>query len=130
MSALSRRQLLGQGALVVAFAMAGKAAAQEPKKDGLPGDLEKYPQLDSWIRIDAEGHITVFTGKAELGQGLKTALIQVAADELAVSPGDIELVTADTARTPDEGVTAGSHSMQDSGMAILNAAANVRLLLT
>ncbi len=130
MSALTRRHLLGQGALVVAFAMSGKAVAQEPRKDGLPGDLEKYPQLDSWIRIDADGHITVFTGKAELGQGLKTALIQVAADELAVLPGDIELVTADTARTPDEGVTAGSHSMQDSGTAILNAAANVRLLLT
>src|SRR6201999_4007428 len=65
-----------------------------------------------------------------LGQGLKTALIQIAADELAVLPADIELVTADTARTPDEGVTAGSHSMQDSGIAILNAAANVRMLLT
>jgi CO/xanthine dehydrogenase Mo-binding subunit len=121
---------LGHGALVVAFATGGAALAQEAKKDGLPGDLDKYPQLDSWIRIDAAGHITVFTGKAELGQGLRTALIQIAADELAVSPTAIELVTADTARTPDEGITAGSHSMQDSGTAILNAAANVRLLLT
>jgi len=129
-SALSRRQLLGHGALVVAFATSGAALAQEAKKEGLPGDLAKYPQLDSRIRIDAAGHITVFTGKAELGQGLRTALIQIAADELAVSPAAIELVTADTARTPDEGITAGSHSMQDSGTAILNAAANVRLLLT
>ena len=71
----------------------------------------------------------MFTGKVELGQGLKTALIQVAADELAVSPAAIELITADTQRTPDEGITAGSHSMQDSGTAILNAAANVRVLL-
>jgi nicotinate dehydrogenase subunit B len=129
-SALTRRRLLGHGGLVVAFALTGNASAQEQKKNGLPGDLEKYPQLDSWIRIDVDGHITVFTGKAELGQGLKTALIQIAAEELAVLPGDIELVTADTARTPDEGVTAGSHSMQDSGTAILNAAANVRALLT
>ena len=76
--------------------------------------------LDSWIRIDADGSITVFTGKAELGQGIKTALIQVAAEELVVSRrARIELVTADTARTPDEGYTAGSHSMQDSGTAIL-----------
>jgi len=126
---LGRRTLLGRGALVVAFALSGRAFAQETVEKVPVGDLEKYPLLDSWIRIDADSRITVFTGKAELGQGLKTALIQVAADELAVSPAAIELVTADTARTPDEGVTAGSHSMQDSGMAILNAAANVRLLL-
>jgi CO/xanthine dehydrogenase Mo-binding subunit len=129
-SALTRRRLLGAGALVVAFSLTRQAAAQVyEKRPALPGDLDKFPLLDSWISIDADGHITVFTGKAELGQGLRTALIQVAADELAVSPAHIELITADTARTPDEGVTAGSHSMQDSGTAILNAAANVRILL-
>jgi len=132
---LSRRSLLGTGllgtgALVVSFALARGAGAQEMPAEPLPGDLEKYPMLDSWIRIDSEGQITVFTGKAELGQGLKTALTQVAADELSVSPSAIELITADTALTPDEGVTAGSHSMQDSGTAILNAAANIRVLLT
>jgi CO/xanthine dehydrogenase Mo-binding subunit len=105
-------------------------AEDAEKKPALPGDLEKFPLLDSWIRIDADGHITVFTGKAELGQGLKTALVQLAADELAVPPASIELVTADTARTPDEGVTAGSRSLSDSGTAVLNAAANVRQLLT
>jgi CO/xanthine dehydrogenase Mo-binding subunit len=84
--------------------------------------------LDSWLRIDARG-ITVFTGKAELGQGIQTALIQVAAEELAVEPGAITLVAADTARTPDEGYTAGSHSMQDSGTAIMNAAAQAREIL-
>ena len=71
----------------------------------------------------------MFTGKAELGQGLKTALLQIAAEQLDVAPGQIELVTADTARTPNEGFTAGSHSMQDSGTAIMNAAAQVRGLL-
>jgi nicotinate dehydrogenase subunit B len=130
-SALTRRRLLGQGALVVAFSLSRRAMGQvAEKRPTLPGDLDKFPLLDSWIRIDADGHITVFTGKAELGQGLKTALVQVAADELAVPPAGIELITADTARTPDEGVTAGSHSLQDSGTAILNAAANVRVLLT
>src|SRR6267378_1209068 len=127
---LSRRRLLGNGALVVAFSLSRRATAQDPgKKPALPGDLEKFPMLDSWIRIAADGHITVFTGKAELGQGLKTALIQIAADELAVPAASIELITADTARAPDEGITAGSRSMSDSGTAILNAAANVRLLL-
>ncbi|HEV3492532.1 MAG TPA: molybdopterin cofactor-binding domain-containing protein, partial [Reyranella sp.] len=118
MSALTRRRLLGQGALVVAFSLSRRAMGQvAEKRPTLPGDLDKFPLLDSWIRIDADGHITVFTGKAELGQGLKTALVQVAADELAVPPAGIELITADTARTPDEGVTAGSHSLQDSGTA-------------
>ena len=81
------------------------------------------PYIDAWIRIDADGRVTVFTGKAELGQGIKTALIQVAAEELTVDPVRIAIVTADTGRTANEGYTAGSHSMQDSGTAIRHAAA-------
>jgi CO/xanthine dehydrogenase Mo-binding subunit len=129
----SRRELLSAGALVVAFTLAPRAFAQDRRppagEPGLPGSLRQTPMLDAWIRIDAQGAVTVFTGKAELGQGIKTALIQVAAEELDVPPGQIRLITADTERTPNEGVTAGSHSMQDSGTAILNAAANVRVLL-
>ena len=114
-------RLLGQGRAGRRLRLVAPAPPRQDARRAraLPGDLAKSPLLDSWIRIDADGRITVFTGKAELGQGLKTALIQVAADELAVAPSAIELVTADTARTPDEGVTAGSHSMQDSGTAIL-----------
>ena len=73
--------------------------------------------------------MTIFTGKAELGQGIKTALIQVAAEELVVSPARCTIVTADTERTADEGYTSGSHSMQDSGTAIKHAAAQARGLL-
>lgn len=71
----------------------------------------------------------MFTGKVELGQGLKTALLQVAAEQLDVAPSRLELITADTERAPNEGFTAGSHSMQDSGTAILHAARQVRDLL-
>lgn len=128
-SALTRRSLfVGAGVLVVSFAIARHVPAQEADV-ALPGSLDDAPFLDSWIRIDASGEITVFTGKAELGQGIKTALIQVAAEELEVTPDEIHLVTADTARTPDEGFTAGSQSMQNSGTAIRNAAAHVRALL-
>ncbi|MDB5829883.1 MAG: putative oxidoreductase subunit protein, partial [Variovorax sp.] len=95
----------------------------------LPGDLKKLPFLDGWIRIDARGLVTVFTGKAELGQGIRTALAQVAAEELVVPLARITMVTADTERTADEGYTAGSHSMQDSGTAIRHAAAQVREIL-
>ncbi|HEY2871574.1 MAG TPA: molybdopterin cofactor-binding domain-containing protein [Reyranella sp.] len=124
---LARRAFLAN-ALVVTFALSRGALAQDTSKK-LPQSLAKTPELDAWIRVGADGQVTVFTGKAELGQGIRTALTQVAAHELAVAPEKIDLITADTARTPDEGVTAGSHSMQDSGTAILHAAANARALL-
>jgi nicotinate dehydrogenase subunit B len=129
MPQLTRRRLLATGgALVVSFSLLPDLArAQGPST--LPGDLNKSPMLDSWIGIDADGQITVFSGKAELGQGIRTALVQCAAEELEVAPKSIRLVTADTERTPNEGYTAGSHSMQDSGTAILNAAAQVRAIL-
>jgi nicotinate dehydrogenase subunit B len=93
------------------------------------GDLSRGPYLDSWIRLGPDGRVTVLTGKVELGQGIKTALIQVAAEELDIDPARLTLITADTARTPDEGYTAGSHSMPDSGTAIRDAAAELRGLL-
>ena len=130
-AALTRRTFVATGcALIVSFAMSRSAlaqAAQQPVK--LPGSLDKTPYLDSWIGIDGNGAVTVFTGKAELGQGIMTALIQCAAEELDVDPKVVTIVTADTERTANEGYTAGSHSMQDSGTAILNAAAQVRAIL-
>jgi nicotinate dehydrogenase subunit B len=123
MNAMSRRAVLAAGGgLIVAFSL----RAEEPAR---PGSLKDTPLLDAWIRVAPDGRVTVFTGKIEMGQGLKTALLQVAAEQLDVAPDRIELVTADTARTANEGFTAGSHSMQDSGTAILNAAAQVRGLL-
>ena len=138
--ALSRRTILwGTGALTVQFALAGPLAAQNaptevqgPKPAAappLPGSLKETPFLDSWIRIAGDGRIDVFTGKAELGQGIRTALLQIAAEELGVPPAAIRLTTADTALTANEGYTAGSHSMQDSGTAIKYAAAQVRGIL-
>jgi nicotinate dehydrogenase subunit B len=128
---LDRRQVLaGGGALIVSFSLPD-ALAQEHAAAGTPkppGSLATSPYLDAWIRIDADG-ITAFTGKAELGQGFKTAFQQIAAEELDVPFEAIKVVTADTGRTANEGYTAGSHSMQDSGTAILNAAAQVRALL-
>ena len=127
-----RRVLAGGGALIVSFSMSDAfaqdqaAPAPAPKP---PGSLATSPYLNSWIRIDADGGITVFTGKAELGQGFKTAFQQIAAEQLDVPFDALKVVTADTRRTANEGYTAGSHSMQDSGTAILHAAAQVRELL-
>jgi nicotinate dehydrogenase subunit B len=133
---VSRRAVVaGSGALILSFSSLGRLAAQQGGGEApgsstpLPGDLSKAPFLDSWIRIDADGRITVFTGKAELGQGIKTALLQIAAEELDASLDQLTIVTADTSRTPDEQYTAGSHSVQDSGTAIMHAAAQVRQVL-
>ena len=128
----SRRSMLaGGGALILSFSLSRypTLAQDAPKPAPLPGDLKKAPFLDSWIRVGADGKITVFTGKSELGQGIKTALRQVAAEELSVRFEDIDLITSDTAQTADEGFTSGSQSMSDSGTAILHAAAQVRELL-
>jgi nicotinate dehydrogenase subunit B len=129
----ARRDFLRRsGALVVSFALFPAARAQQQAGHdaaGLPGSLRVAPFLDSWIRIDASGAITVCTGKAELGQGIKTALLQVAAEELRVPFERLTIVTADTQATANEGFTAGSTSMADSGTAIRNAAAQVRELL-
>ena len=77
--ALSRREFLAaSGALIIGFSLASSSLrAQKPPGPKLPGSLDANPMLDSWIRIDADSSITVFTGKAELGQGVKTALIQI-----------------------------------------------------
>ncbi|MDB5616804.1 molybdopterin cofactor-binding domain-containing protein [Tardiphaga sp.] len=125
---LNRRQMLaGSGALVVSFSLRPSVAQEQPAK--LPGSLRVAPFLDSWISIDAGGNITVFTGKAELGQGLRTAVLQIAAEQLDVPFASLSLVTADTGRTANEGYTSGSHSMDDSGTAVQHAAAQMRALL-
>jgi nicotinate dehydrogenase subunit B len=129
-----RRVLAGSGALIVSFSLSNAfaqdqsapAAAPAPKP---PGSLATTPYLDAWIRIDADGTITAFTGKVELGQGFRTAFQQIAAEELDVPFASLKVVTADTSRTANEGYTSGSHSMQDSGTAIQYAAAQVRALL-
>jgi len=129
-----RRVLAGGGALIVSFSLADAFAQDQSVPTpapaaSLPGSLKKSPFLDSWIRIDADGSITVFTGKAELGQGFKTAFQQIAAEELDVPFESLKVITADTHLTANEEYTSGSHSVQDSGTAIQNAAAQARELL-
>jgi len=84
-----RRVLAGGGALIVSFSLSSAYAEDQPAPAAvpppqLPGSLKDAPLLDAWIRIDADGAITAFTGKAELGQGFKTAFQQIAAEEMDV----------------------------------------------
>jgi nicotinate dehydrogenase subunit B len=131
-SFLSRREFVA-GSLTISFTAAALARrdlalAQAPAPK-LPGSLANNARLDSWLKIGANGEVTIFTGKAEIGQGIKTALAQIAADELDVLIERIAIVGADTARTPEEGVTSRSFSIIESGTALRLAAAEARNLL-
>lgn len=86
-------------------------------------------QLDDWLAIGTDGTVTAFSGKVELGTGTLTALAQIVAEELDVSINRIHMVMGDTVRTPNEGYTAGSMTIQASGGALRQAAAEARRCL-
>ena len=101
-------------------------AAPSPSAPKLPVSLAANPVLSSWVRFSPEGHVRVSPGKVEIGQGIVTALAQIAADELDVDIGRVQMVRASTAASPNEGVTSGSLSVQQSGRAIRQVCAEVR----
>ena len=86
-------------------------------------------EVDSFLTIDADGAVTVYSGKVDLGTGVKTALTQIVADELDVPMSSVRIVQGDTLTTPDQGPTFGSVSIQIGGMQIRNAAALARAAL-
>src|SRR5712671_7743953 len=100
--------------------------APSPSTPKLPVSLAANPVLSSWVRFSPEGHVRVSPGKVEIGQGIVTALAQIAADELDVDIGRVQMVRASTAASPNEGVTSGSLSVQQSGRAVRHACAEVR----
>ena len=103
--------------------MTERAPSPAPK---LPVSLAANPVLSSWVRFSRDGQVTVSPGKVEIGQGIVTALAQIAADELDIDIGRVQMVRASTAASPNEGVTSGSLSVQQSGRAIRQACAEVR----
>ena len=129
MTATLTRRRLGQaaGGLLIAFAFSPRPTGAQAA--GLPGSLANNRMLDSWLRIEADGSATIFAGKVELGQGILTALRQIAAEELDLPLARVAMVSGDTARTPDEGHTAGSQSIEYGGTAIRLACAEARALL-
>src|SRR3979490_1911679 len=101
------------------------APAPSPSAPKLPVSLAANPVLASWGRVSPEGHIMGSPGKVEIGQGIVTALAQIAADELDVDIGRVQMVRASTAGSPNEGVTSGSLSVQQSGRAIRHGCAEI-----
>ncbi|MEK7874641.1 MAG: molybdopterin cofactor-binding domain-containing protein, partial [Pseudomonadota bacterium] len=95
----------------------------------LPPTLNANRRLDRWLNINADGTVTVRTGKVEIGQGIVSAMAQIAADELDVDYTRIRMVPVDTSLSPDEGSTTGSRSIEEGGSALRQVCAEVRDLL-
>ena len=123
---LSRRKLLkGTGALVVSFSLAG-TVSEAMAQGAAAAKPVTLNEVDSFLAIDKTGKVTLFTGKVDLGTGIRTALAQMCAEELDVPFNNVSLVTGDTALTPDQGTTWGSLTIQSAGMQIRNASATAR----
>ncbi|HYL90940.1 MAG TPA: molybdopterin cofactor-binding domain-containing protein [Burkholderiales bacterium] len=91
--------------------------------------LSDARRLTQRVHFERDGTVTIATGKVDLGQGISTALAQIAADELGISLQKIRILPASTAYSPDEGVTSGSLSIQDGGKGLRKACAELRALL-
>ena len=128
MNALTRREFLkasSAGMLVVGFSLYGSARASTNVQLAPAKSVEREA-LDAWLSIDREGRITIYSGKVDLGTGVKTALAQIAAEELYVPLQHITMVMGDTATTPDQWLTGGALSISQGGSELRIAAANAR----
>lgn len=121
----SRRAFLKtSGALVVTFSVGGpnvNAANYASFAKTVATD-----KVDGFLAVDGKGMVTVYSGKVDLGTGIRTAMTQIAAEELCVPLNKVTVIQGDTALTPDQGVTFGSLSIQNGGMQIRQAAATAR----
>lgn len=126
---LSRRQFLQSGsALIVSFTLAGPVAAMTVAAPGAgtTGKSLDAKTLDAFLALHADGRVTVYTGKVDLGTGNMTALAQIVAEEMELPLERIEMVQGDTALTVDQGVTFGSLSIQVAGVTLRQAGATAR----
>ncbi len=127
----TRRHFIQQiGYVSIGFSLMGAAPVTDTffaptKRKGL-GNRPEQNQISAWLQVLENGKVLILSGKVELGQGICTALKQIAAEELDTRLDLIEIQLAETGKTPDEGYTAGSYSIQSSGMAIRKAAASAR----
>jgi len=125
----SRRSFLKAGSgLLIGFSMSDSSIvprlfAADTAANPAPG------KLDSWLRVEKDGTVKVFTGKVEIGMGVWTGLTQVVAEELDVPISRVEMIMGDTAETPDQGGVGGSTSISNGARPIRNAAASGRYVL-
>src|SRR6516165_6639932 len=124
---LSRRQFLkGTGALIVSFNLFPTASDLFAQATIGPGGEPDPTLLDSWLAIAPDGTVTVYSGKVDLGTGVETALAQIVAEELDVPFNQVNMVSLDTAKAIDQGITAGSRTIERAGPQLRQAAAAAR----
>lgn len=129
---VSRRDFLKLGGLIVSFAVPMRLAFAG--NDALPASATTAKvvapdQVDGFLAIDRQGKVTVYSGKVDLGTGVRTAITQIAAEELDVPVARVSVIQGDTLLTPDQGPTYGSLSIQNGGVQIRQAAATARRAL-
>ena len=127
----SRRALVKGGAMTIAFSLFGlpeRATAQAPAAGAARASLDAK-KVDTFFAMHADGSVTLYSGKVDLGQGLRIAMRQIAAEELGLAVDRIDYVEGDTALTPNQGRTSGSYGIQQGGMQIRRAAATARKAL-
>ncbi|GAC1416114.1 MAG: xanthine dehydrogenase family protein molybdopterin-binding subunit [Candidatus Velthaea sp.] len=125
---LNRRDLLkAGGALIVSFSLAGSVAPRAARAGTIKS--EAIDDVDAFLAIQPDGKVMVYSGKVDLGTGVRTAMTQIAAEELSVPFERVEVIQGDTGLTPDQGTSAGSLSIQIGGMQIRQAAATARQAL-
>ena len=118
----------GLGIVVATFAWTARSALGQAPSN-LPFSLRNNRRLEGWARLEPDNSVVIFTGKAELGQGILTALAQIGAEELDIEFDKVKMVSADTTRGADEQYTFGSQSIEQSGAAIRAAGAEARAIL-
>jgi nicotinate dehydrogenase subunit B len=128
-SRVSRRTVLKSAALTVGFALAAPKAVLDAAAQAVTGRVLDSKVVDAFLHINTDGSVTLFSGKVDLGQGLRIALRQIVAEELGVPIDGIDMIEGDTALTPDQGRTAGSNGIQQGGVQIRQAAATARRAL-
>ena len=122
----SRRTLLKGGALVVSFALTGRQTSAFAQGVTSAPRRRDAREVDAFLAVNGDGTVTLYCGKVDLGQGLRIAIPQIAAEELGIGIEKIKYIEGDTALTPDQGRTSGSTGIQRGGMQIRQAAATAR----
>lgn len=132
---VSRRAVLaGSGAFVLSaavpsFVLSEKAAAQAARLGSAAKPALQPTQLDTWLKIAADGKVTAFFGKMDMGQGVDVAIAQIVAEELDVKLETVEVIMGDTYFTVNQGGASGSTGVQNGGIPLRNAAAEARRVL-
>jgi CO/xanthine dehydrogenase Mo-binding subunit len=125
----SRRAVLKGGAITVGFALAGIPARIPAQSAAVAKRVLDPKEVDAFLAVNGDGTVTLFCGKVDLGQGLRIAMPQIAAEELGVDVDKISFIEGDTALTPNQGRTSGSNGIQVGGVQIRQAAATARKAL-